>query len=382
MIRDTPEFGARGLRASKRIREADNPLLVIGMHGVPLRCLPGVAGPGREHSKLRRARELGLEVVPESYLFARCGLDTSALAPKTDLGEVRAVTGIEDVGVVRAAAEAGLIRVEEEGHVGLPSLRVLQQFASLVNRGIGPSLLRRRLDGLREHLSIEDPLDLLARVELVGRDLLVRVGDRLIQPTTGQWWIGRARRERLDEDEDRSDPLAMSGSVGEGEAGDALFREAVAAQDAGRLEEAVDLYKRVLGLEPERASAHYNAGLLLSSLGHDDEAMSAFRAALVCAPHHSKAAYALGRLLRAGGQLGESEEVLTRAIAHSPGMIDAYAMRADVRDRLGDRSGAFRDWRTFVALAPQSSRVEYARERIAALSASAGPWPGVGGGSG
>ncbi len=368
VVYEVPAFREAGLSYKENLAQSDRPLVVVGMFGVPLRTLPGVHQPGREHRKIERARELGIEVVPESYIFARFGLPTSVLAPRAKLDRVQTVAGIKDRGVVQEAAQAGLVHIHEEGHVPLASLVVLQQFASLVNRGVGPAQLRRRLDRLRTNLSIGDPLALLDRVEVVGNDLLLRMGDRLIQPDSGQYWLGNPRRVPVAVSDDPKPFASTEVSAATTAESDELFRQAIDAQDRGRAEEAAELYERVLRVDPERASARYNLGLLLSSMGHTDEAMAMFHEVLVRAPHHANAAYALARLLRARKRLREAEEQLTHAISYSPGMVDAYAMRADVRDRLGNHAGALGDWKTFVALAPQSRRVDHARERIATLS--------------
>ncbi len=139
---------------------------------------------------------------------------------------------------------------------------------------------------------------------------------------------------------------------------DAIFRRAQEAQLAGRLDEAEDLYRealaldpdgaqvihgignllqqrgafaeaiehyrRVLSLAPDLALAHYNLGYSLEQLGRRDEAVQAYRDALARRPDIALAQFRLGSLLHDMGQLDEAAECYQRAIALKPDLARAH----------------------------------------------------------
>lgn len=133
---------------------------------------------------------------------------------------------------------------------------------------------------------------------------------------------------------------------------EALFRTAFAHQKAGRPDEALALYRRVLALRPDepevlhlagvaayeqdqfataaeligravarapgRPEFHGNLGSALQKLGRPTEAEAAFREALRLAPGYAEAHYNLGNLLREAKRLDEAVESYGRALLTLP----------------------------------------------------------------
>ncbi|MDB5447919.1 MAG: hypothetical protein JWQ97_3236, partial [Phenylobacterium sp.] len=62
------------------------------------------------------------------------------------------------------------------------------------------------------------------------------------------------------------------------------FKAALAAQHAGRLEEAVAGYRATLAERPDAAPAYHNLAAVLGALGRTDEAEAVLRAALARFP--------------------------------------------------------------------------------------------------
>jgi tetratricopeptide (TPR) repeat protein len=61
---------------------------------------------------------------------------------------------------------------------------------------------------------------------------------------------------------------------------DAHFNLGVTLKEQGRLDEAVDSYRRAIALKPDYADAHNNLGMTLKDLGHLDEAADRLTTAL------------------------------------------------------------------------------------------------------
>ena len=69
---------------------------------------------------------------------------------------------------------------------------------------------------------------------------------------------------------------------------DALFEEAQAAEEAGDVESAQRLYRKVMRTDPRDPAAAFNLGNLLRSTGRKVEAEAAYREGLAVAPHHEE----------------------------------------------------------------------------------------------
>jgi tetratricopeptide (TPR) repeat protein len=84
---------------------------------------------------------------------------------------------------------------------------------------------------------------------------------------------------------------------------DALFAGALALEDAGRFDEALERYRRLLVQAPGHADAWHNQGLLLARLGRLAEAEQSHRAYVQAHPQSA----------RARGDLDEHRSAATRA---------------------------------------------------------------------
>ena len=126
-----------------------------------------------------------------------------------------------------------------------------------------------------------------------------------------------------------------------------LTNRAIALNQKGEIEPAVDLLRRALELDPDYPSAHYNLGLIesrrgnfeeaalhfeavarfdaeelfnqyylgaaLSRIDREEEAIRSFRAALASNPDHVSSLYSLGRLLLQRGDQEEGTRLITRS---------------------------------------------------------------------
>ena len=100
---------------------------------------------------------------------------------------------------------------------------------------------------------------------------------------------------------------------------DSTLRQAVASENAGRAEEAVALYRRVLVVRPRSVRAWVDLGNAEAERGRQEEAEAAYRRALEAAPDDGDALNNLAWLLLGkGGRLEEAETLAARA-ASQPG---------------------------------------------------------------
>ncbi len=102
---------------------------------------------------------------------------------------------------------------------------------------------------------------------------------------------------------------------------DALFARALALEDAGRFDEALDHYRRLLIQEPGHADAWHNQGLLLARLGRLVEAEQSHRAYVAAHPQSVRARSDLADVLLALARYDEALETLDRGPADGPALV-------------------------------------------------------------
>ena len=86
----------------------------------------------------------------------------------------------------------------------------------------------------------------------------------------------------------------------------ALLQEGLRAHQAGQLPDAEAAYRRVLGLDPNYAEAHYNLGNALKDLGRLEDAVASYQKALAIQPDFAEAHSNLGIALQDLGRLEEA----------------------------------------------------------------------------
>lgn len=133
---------------------------------------------------------------------------------------------------------------------------------------------------------------------------------------------------------------------------DQLFQQAFGAHRAGRLEEAMRLYRRVLKLTPDDMESLYLLGTACSQGGDFEGAARHLRAALKLSPDHVPSLNNLGLTLKG---MGQTEQALThyrRAVALDPGYADAHNNIGNALELLGRLDEAEPALRRALELAP------------------------------
>ena len=135
--------------------------------------------------------------------------------------------------------------------------------------------------------------------------------------------------------------------------------EAVRLHQAGRLRDALPIYRSVLDAEPENADALHLLGVLLTQIGNFRQAVELIRQALERRPENTAYLASLAQALyRAGGE-PEAAEVLSRLVELRPDSVDAFCDLGAVRQELGDLPGAVAAYRRALEIAPGFARVHF-----------------------
>jgi protein O-GlcNAc transferase len=188
-----------------------------------------------------------------------------------------------------------------------------------------------------------------------------------------------------------------------------LMAGALADHQAGRLNEAEQLYRRALQLDPGHVDAlhflgvlshqrgghdlaveligkaiarndrvpsfHNNLGNALKAQGKLDEAASSYRRAVVCLPAYPDAHYNLGLTLQTQGKLQEAADSYRRSLGYRPDDPDAYNSLGNVLQAQGRLEEAVAAYRQALKYRPEyasaHSNMGTALEALGHLQAAA-----------
>ncbi|NNM00080.1 MAG: tetratricopeptide repeat protein, partial [Gammaproteobacteria bacterium] len=145
---------------------------------------------------------------------------------------------------------------------------------------------------------------------------------------------------------------------------DALHYFGVLHFQEGRVDKAVELLQRALALNPAYPDAHNNLGNMLLRLGRFDEARQCYETVLELAPDRLETHNNLGVLLRRLGEPEASRALLEKALTAAPEWADAHYNLANTLLQLGLRDAAMARYRQAVGLAPKYA---VALKRLGAL---------------
>ncbi len=102
------------------------------------------------------------------------------------------------------------------------------------------------------------------------------------------------------------------------------FRSAKALRQAGKLDEAKRLYRRIAEAQPDNWGAHNNLGTVLREQGEFDEAAASLQRAVALNPNNALGHNNLGAVLQAQGNLEQAAAAYRRALAIDPDLSGAH----------------------------------------------------------
>lgn len=124
-----------------------------------------------------------------------------------------------------------------------------------------------------------------------------------------------------------------------------------ALRTEGRLDEAIERYRRAVALDPAYAAAHNNLGIALREGGAFEEALEHYREAVRLEPS-AQSQYNLANALAAEGSLEEAAVLYRAAIAEQPDLVPALHNLGTVLHMQGNLSEAEQRLRQALELAP------------------------------
>ena len=128
-----------------------------------------------------------------------------------------------------------------------------------------------------------------------------------------------------------------------------------ALKEQGKLEEAIESFKRALELKPDYVEAYSNMGNALKEQGKLGEAIQAYKKVPSFKPNNFNAYYNLGNALKEQGKLGEAIEAYRKALSIKPDYAEAYYGLAAILYERGDSTGVMENLEHVDSYVPDTS---------------------------
>lgn len=331
----------------------------------------------------------GVAIIRETELWQRLGLvegaDLRRLYTPAMLAELVGTT----VAAIRRWHRQGTLIavhcVRRLPYFDFTETAVARKLTELAGAGCSLSMIDRRLAKLAARLPdvprpLADP-----RVVVDGRRLYLRQGDDLTEPG-GQLLLD------FDAGDDAADePAVLSFELDDLSAGDSscsaddgpmftsLRDEALAYEEGGDLQAAIDIYRSILAAGGPTADLHFALGDVLYRQGDLSAARERFYAALELDEQFVEARLNLGCILAETGELELAEAALVGTLRFHRDYADAHYHLARVLDQLGRGEEAIGHYEQFVALSPESAWAAAARARLNDQSSDVSPTVAGGG---
>lgn len=137
-------------------------------------------------------------------------------------------------------------------------------------------------------------------------------------------------------------------AVKRGDLQDSL-RLGVQRHSAGRLDEAEEIYRRILDAEPKNPSALHLLGVIAHQVGDSESARELIESALRYAPHYAEAHGDLGLVFKALGRLGDAIDSYRRAVEIKPENAEAHNNLGNALFAVGQLDAAAESYRNATA---------------------------------
>ena len=267
----------------------------------------------------------------------------------------RQLVGWERASLISAAADYGFAELSQ--------LRMLRELQHL---RMSPRSIRNSVQAMQAVSGLSNPLLELPFVR-TGARLVFRHSGAMVDPIRRQLFFDF---ELAGESGARSKavPVAIlppARNAGTRERNlQALFLQAVQAEEQGRKAAAMELYEQILEIDPAYTAALINLGTLNYHQKHYSRAEELYRSATEADPSYVLAFFDLGNVLDELQRPNESIDAYSRALALSPGYADAHYNLALAYERKGERRKALAHWQVYIRLDKAGPWADHARGQI------------------
>jgi tetratricopeptide (TPR) repeat protein len=236
----------------------------------------------------------------------------------------------------------------------------LKKVRDLRAKRVRPAVIRESLLAMQQQVvGMENPL-VEASAFSVGNRVAFRHEGRAVEPVRGQFVmefqpVGAVVSAKVR-------PIAAYHSAAD------LFLRAVALEEhPSTHDEAIEVYLRVVEMEPAHAAAHINLGTLYYNRQNFAAAEKHYRLAVQADPRYALAYFDLGNVLDETGSLVEAIAAYRTAIQLAPTYADAHYNLALAYERRQQPRLALSHWKTYAKLDRVGPWSVHARNQIARI---------------
>lgn len=315
-----------------------------------------------------RAGTLGSEEAKAANERTSAPTDPASAEPVSDVftkSEITRLIGLSEArlrsldkaGVVTPSARRNGRRVYD-----FADLIALRTAKALFDQRIRLREVTRAIQALKSDLpKVKRPLSEL-RIVSDGRSIVVDSAEGAFEPATGQMMLDLSVKTLR---EDIVRVLRPSAGRERARAAYELYLEASNLdEDPSTLEQAIELYKRALELDPWLAIAHTNLGNIAFRRQLSEEAEVYYRKALEIDGRQPEAKYNLGYLMLERGEPEHSVTYFRGAIEADPDFADAHFNLAMAYEQMGKADEARPFWESYIALEPHGTWTDIARRHL------------------
>ncbi len=130
-------------------------------------------------------------------------------------------------------------------------------------------------------------------------------------------------------------------------------------QAQGKLNEAIQYFRRAVQIQPDLAAAHSNLGVMLQMQDQLDDAIGHFNEAVQLDPGNAKAQANLASALRRSGDIDKAIHHYRLAIGANPNLTEVHNNLADLLRSRGEFAQASGHYREVLKLKPDQAEVHY-----------------------
>ena len=260
---------------------------------------------------------------------------------------------------------AGLISAQED--YGFPELAQLRTLRELQHLRISPRSIRDSVEAMQAVAGVSNPL-LESAVVRTGTRLAFRYSGTMVDPIRRQLLFDF---DSLADSGARSSPISMLPPARTAASLhpelQSLFLSAVQAEEQGRKPAAMEIYGKILALDPAYTAALINLGTLYYHQKQYQRAEELYRSATQADSSYVLAFFDLGNVLDELQRPDDSICAYRRAIALAPGYADAHYNLALAYERKGERRRALVHWQIYIRLDKSGPWADHARGQIRKL---------------
>jgi tetratricopeptide (TPR) repeat protein len=256
--------------------------------------------------------------------------------------------------------KAGLVQVCEE--YSFFDLLQVKKVRDLCAQRVKPAVIRRSLDAMQKQVAgMGNPL-LEASAYRSGHRVAFRHDGRLLEPIAGQFMFDFASapegKKVVASPRPSGPELVITDVV------DLFARGITLEENPSTQSEAIEVYLKVLDMDPVHAAAHINLGTLYYNRQEYALAEKHYRSAIEIDPRYALAHFDLGNVLDETGRIDEAISTYKTAIQLAPTYADAHYNLALAYEKKREPRKALQHWRAYVKLDTTGPWTVHAKHQI------------------